>query len=259
MKLSLVQTDLAWEAPADNCKHLEELIRKADASDLFVLPEMFSTGFVTDPQRAAEEVDPETGEGATFEWMQRIATQTGAALAGSVAVNEDGNFYNRFYFVEPDGISYQYDKRHLFTMGGEHKAYTRGEQQVIIQYRDFRIRPLICYDLRFPAWSRSYGNCDLMLYVADWPASRIGAWDVLLRARAIENQCYVAGVNRIGKDPYAEYNGHSVLVDYLGQPIATAREGHEEVVGGHIEREPLDEFRKNFPAFLDADQFEFSV
>ncbi|MDR2936541.1 MAG: amidohydrolase [Rikenellaceae bacterium] len=258
MKLSLLQTDLAWESPADNLEHHEELIEKADSSDLFVLPEMFSTGFVTDPQNVAEAVDEETGEGATFAWMQKVAAQKGAALAGSVAVNEGGNFYNRFYFVQPDGISYQYDKRHLFSMGGENKAYTRGGQQVMIQYLDFRIMPLVCYDLRFPVWSRSRGDCDLILYVASWPPSRIGAWDVLLRARAIENQCYVAGVNRVGNDPCHEgYSGHSVLVDYLGQPVVAAREGREEVVDGYIEREPLDEFRKKFPAFLDADKFDF--
>ncbi len=253
MKISLLQTDIRWESPALNREMASTMIDNAAPADLYVLPEMFTTGFATNPAAAAE------ADLSTPQWMSAVAKRKGAAIAGSVAVAQQGRFYNRFYFATPDGQVAQYDKKHLFTMGGEHERYTAGTERIIIEYMGLRIMPLVCYDLRFPVWSRAAGEVDLIIYVASWPAPRVAAWDTLLRARAIENQCYVAGVNRVGDDTGNHYNGHSALIDFLGATLAgqpTEEEGSEAVLTGEISREAADAFRTKFPAWADADKFE---
>jgi predicted amidohydrolase len=231
---------------------------------------MFTTGYIPTPKGVAEQTP-----GPTLEWMRRTAARKGAAVAGSVAVGEGGRYYNRFYFVLPDGTYHTYDKKHLFTMGGEKERFSAGDGRMIFQYAGFRIMPLVCYDLRFPVWSRAAGQVDLILCVASWPTPRIGAWDTLLKARAIENQCYVAGVNRVGDDPYNNYNGHSAVIDFQGNPLAGwglpiaeatedgqaqpapgTVEGREAVITAGLSIKALDTFRAKFPAWVDADKFK---
>lgn len=250
MKITLIQTDLLWNDPAGNRARFEQKIAEAGSADLIVLPEMFSTGFCTQPRLAAEPLG-----GETLPWMKRIAQKTDCALAGSVAVEENGNYFNRFYFVKPDGSVSQYDKRHLFTYGGEHKEFTAGDKRVIVEYKGWRILLQICYDLRFPVWSRNRNDYDLALYTANWPTPRVDAWSALLRARAIENLCYVAGINRTGTDPNCSYCGKSALLDFKGQTLANVEPGKEALLSAELDADALRDFRKNFPALQDADRF----
>ena len=250
MKITLIQTDLLWNDPVGNRARFEQKIAEAGSADLIVLPEMFSTGFCTQPRLAAEPLG-----GETLPWMKRIAQKTDCALAGSVAVEENGNYFNRFYFVKPDGSVSQYDKRHLFTYGGEHKEFTAGDKRVIVEYKGWRILLQICYDLRFPVWSRNRNDYDLALYTANWPTPRVDAWSALLRARAIENLCYVAGINRTGTDPNCSYCGKSALLDFKGQTLADVEPGKEALLSAELDADALRDFRKNFPALQDADRF----
>lgn len=250
MKITLIQTDLLWNDPAGNRARFEQKIAEAGSADLIVLPEMFSTGFCTQPRLAAEPLG-----GETLPWMKRIAQKTDCALAGSVAVEENGHYFNRFYFVKPDGSVSQYDKRHLFTYGGEHKEFTAGDKRVIVEYKGWRILLQICYDLRFPVWSRNRNDYDLALYTANWPTPRVDAWSALLRARAIENLCYVAGINRTGTDPNCSYCGKSALIDFKGQTLADVEPGKEALLSAELDADALRDFRKNFPALQDADRF----
>ena len=253
MKISLVQFNPAWGAPAANRNRLKELLARVPATDLIVLPEMFSTGFVTKPSGVAEK------DGESFRFMQEIAAARNCAVAGSLAVETEGSFRNRFYFVFPDGSEVHYDKHHLFTYGGEHLTYTPGEKPVVAQFRGVRILLQVCYDLRFPVFSRNRllpdGSAlyDLALYVASWPDVRSDAWDALLRARAIENQCFMAGVNRVGEDPGNRYSGHSVLLGPKGQVMASFPEYREDVLTCEIPMEDLLAFRNKFPVLQDAD------
>ncbi len=195
LSLSIVQTELVWENPKANFKKFEELLHPLSGkTDLIVLPEMFTTGFSMNPKALYDMPD-----GETLNWLKQQAKHTNAAVIGSVIIKEEGEFYNRLFFVKPDGTSYTYDKKHLFTLAGEHKHYKPGNNRLIVDYKGWRICPLICYDLRFPVWARYKGDYDCLIYVANWPERRIHAWDTLLKARAIENQVYVAGLNRIGK------------------------------------------------------------
>ncbi len=236
--------NVAWEQPEFNRLHAAEMVGDAD---LIVLPEMFTTGFTMSP--AAAERDGRL----TLEWMVALARKHDAAVAGSIAVEEGGELFNRLYFVKPDATWVHYDKRHLFSYAGEHKVYSSGSERVIAEWRGMRILLQICYDLRFPAFSRNRGDYDMILYVASWPESRIGAWDTLLRARAVENVCYVAGVNRVGDDPVAHYNGHSALIDFKGNTLA-AGDG-ETTIEGWPDMPQLTAFRTKFPALQDADDF----
>ena len=250
MNIILLQTDIAWQEPETNRNHVEGLIDPLpESTDLIVLPEMFTTGFCTFPKGVAEKADTET-----LLWMQSIALRRDMALAGSIAIEENGNYYNRFYFVKPDGSYVTYNKRHLFTFAGEDKEYAAGQDRVIVEYNGFRILLQICYDLRFPVYSRNKGDYDMILYVANWPTVRLYAWNTLVRARAIENVCYVAAVNRTGNDPDNEYSGGTALYDFMGKPIAEAGIG-EEAVNGTIGMQELTDFRKKFPALQDADKF----
>ena len=248
MKTTILQRNIEWANPALNVQRAEEAIARNAGADLYVLPEMFSTGFCTQPEGIAESSNSDT-----LKWMQRKAAETNAAIAGSIAVEEDGKFYNRFYFVKPDGSVTCYDKKHLFTYGGEHLRFTAGEQRVIVEWRGVRILLEVCYDLRFPIWARNRGDYDMILYVASWPTPRVAAWSALLMARAIENQCYVAGVNRVGTDPACEYCGGSVIIDPYGKTIAACADNEEAEATAEIDMEALEAFREKFPVLKDAD------
>lgn len=249
MKVTILQRDILWADPKSNVQRADEAIDRNAGSDLYVLPEMFSTGFCTEPKGVAETTDSDT-----LQWMKRKSKAVDAAIAGSVAVHENGKYYNRFYFVKPDGNVIHYDKKHLFTYGGEHLRFTAGEDRVVVEFRGVRILLAICYDLRFPVWVRNHGDYDMMLYVASWPTPRIAAWSALLVARAIENQCYVAGVNRVGTDPSCQYCGGSVLLDPYGNTMAACQDNYECEATAVIDMEALRAFRQKFPVLNDADR-----
>ncbi|WP_350286509.1 amidohydrolase [uncultured Croceitalea sp.] len=217
LKVALIQCPLHWENPQANRALFSEKIAAIEESvDLVVLPEMFTTGFTMKPENIALEEDSKT-----LQWLQETTQQHNIAIAGSVVFCEDENFYNRLFFVHPDGQYNTYDKRHTFTLAGEHEVYTAGTEKVVVDYKGFKICPLICYDLRFPVWARNIEDYDVLLYVANWPKPRVNAWDALLKARAIENMVYVIGVNRIGQDASGyEYVGHSAVYDVLGEQLA---------------------------------------
>lgn len=238
------------EAGDAECTEVGQESAGIEAGGLIVLPEMFSTGFITMPAGEAES------DGASLGWMKAIAKKYGCAVAGSVATEDGGLFYNRFYFVKPDGTFVKYDKRHLFSFAGEDRRFTAGSEKVITEYNGVRFFLQICYDLRFPCFSRNIlpNPYDAVIYVASWPSPRIGAWDTLLKARAIENQCYAIGVNRIGKDPSCQYNGHSSIVDPYGNASASCAEGVEEIVSADLDLDSLQAFRDKFPVLEDADR-----
>lgn len=248
-RVTLLQTDIAWCRPEHNLARLEPLVAAAEA-DLVVLPEMFATGFATDPSEAAESLD-----GPIAAALRRWAARYDRAVAGSVAVREDGRCFNRMYFATPDGECTWYDKHHLFTPGGEADGFTPGRERRVVMFRGMRFLLLVCYDLRFPVWIRNRGDYDAILCCASWPASRRDVWRTLLRARAIENQCYVAGVNRVGSDPAAHYAGDSALVDFRGGTLAEARDG-EQLLTADFDPAALEAFRAKFPAWRDADEFQ---
>lgn len=249
LRIAVLQTDPEWAQPARNLACAGDLVASSGA-DVALLPEMFATGFCTDPAAVAE---PAEG-GAILGSMRRWAARCGCAVAGSVAVAAPEGFRNRMYFVEPSGRTTHYDKRHLFSPGGEARGYLPGERRVVVRYRGVRFLLLVCYDLRFPVWSRCRGDYDAILCCASWPASRRDAWRTLLRARAIENQCYVVGVNRTGDDPWNHYAGDSAVVDFKGTPLCEA-DASEGVFTAQLDREALDRFRTKFPAWRDADDF----
>ncbi|MBQ9499349.1 MAG: amidohydrolase, partial [Bacteroidaceae bacterium] len=237
--------------PAENIKHLDAMKNQHPGADLYVHTEKLTTGFATEPEGIAE---PEGSE--TLQWMKRKAQACDAAIAGSVAIEKEGKYYNRFYFVKPDGTVTYYNKRHLFTYGGEDKHFTRGQERVIVEFRGVRFLLLVCYDLRFPVWSRNRGDYDAMLYVANWPTPRVEAWKALLRARAIENQCYVAGVNRVGTDPSCEYCGGSAIISPYGQTLAACEDSQECVAEAELDMQALEAFRQKFPVLNDGEEFE---
>lgn len=258
MKITLIQTDIVWADPVANRKHIEDMLEAAPQSDVYVLPEMFSTGFATDPKGVAESLER---SGNSYEWMLEMAVKYDAAIAGSVATetrgrgNEGKDYYNRFYFAKPDGALAWYDKRHLFRYGGEDKQYTAGDVKSVVEFRGVKFLLQICYDLRFPVFSRNEKDepYDVALYVANWPTSRIAVWNTLTHARAIENQCYVAAVNRVGKDLACEYDGGTMLIDPYGRTQVECESGKEGFVTGEIDMEKLNAFRKKFPVLEDAD------
>ncbi|MES2573462.1 MAG: amidohydrolase [Bacteroidota bacterium] len=252
MKIALIQSTLFWENSKASRNHFEVKINAiAEKVDLIVLPEMFSTGFTMNPKAVAE-----TMEGETILWMQSLAKTKSIAITGSVVIKEKDNFYNRLVFAFPSGEIQFYDKRHLFTLAGEDKVYTVGNNKLIIEYKGWKICPLVCYDLRFPVFSRNVEDYDLLLYVANWPKSRIQAWDILLRARSVENMCYTIGVNRVGFDNNNfEHNGHSQTVDFLGNYILEPQET-EDIFLVELNKEKLFEARKKLGFLNDRDSFE---
>ena len=252
MKIALLQSSLIWENPKANRNHFEEKINAlAEKVDLIVLPEMFSTGFTMNPEAVFE-----TMEGETIQWMQSLTKAKNSAITGSLVVKENENFHNRLLFVFPSGEMQIYDKRHLFTLAGEDKVYTSGNQKLIVEYLGWKICPLICYDLRFPVFARNVENYDVLIYVANWPKSRIQAWDILLKARSVENLCYTVGVNRVGLDNNnLEYDGHSQMVDFLGNYVLEPQE-NEGVFIVELNKQKLVETRKKLGFLNDRDSFE---
>jgi len=253
MKVALIQSALQWENPDANRKSFANKIKSIkEAVDLIVLPEMFTTGFSMHPQEFAE-----TMEGETVRWMLEMADQSRSAICGSVIIKEENHFYNRLIFMLPTGEMSHYDKRHLFALAGEDKVYTSGTARLIVDYNGFKICPLICYDLRFPVFSRNTEDFDLLIYVANWPKIRTNAWDILLSARAVENMCYTIGVNRVGVDANShEYIGHSQVVDFLGNYVHEPQE-KEGIFIVELVKDMLIESRRKL-AFLD-DRDDFTV
>lgn len=251
LRVALVQADAAWHDPAANRERLEGLIETIETPvDLVVLPEMFSTGFTM-----CSEAMAETMEGETVAWLRAQAARRGVTITGSVVI-EDGQRFNRHLWMPPDGRESVYDKRHLFRMAGEHQHYAPGNENVVVEMGSWRIRLCVCYDLRFPVWLRSRNDYDVLLCVANWPAARQSAWTTLLRARAIENQCYAVGVNRVGVDGNGVvYRGGSAVFD--GEGAALAEAGDEPgILSATLDLDALREYRERFPAWRDADTFE---
>lgn len=257
MKVTIIQTHLFWEDREKNLSHFDGLIDKIkESTDLIVLPEMFTTGFSMDPEKVAEEHLT-----VTCNWLLKKAQEKNAIITGSVAVKESANYYNRMHWIEPNGNSSFYDKRHLFRMAKEDEKYTAGTTKIIKQIANWKIMPLVCYDLRFPVWSRNFKDnkpqYDVLIYVANWPEVRNYPWKQLLIARAIENQCYVIGLNRVGKDGN-DYNhsGDSMIINPRGEIINQPKANEESIETITLDKNYLDEFRKIFPVGLDADDFE---
>lgn len=261
MHLTFLQANLYWHDPVANRAMFEEQIFSLpEPTDLIVLPEMFTTGFTMEAAAVAEPMNL-----TTFRWLKQMAAQTGAVVTGSCVVKESGRYVNRLIWMQPDGQFDVYDKRHLFRMAHEDETYTGGTSRIIKEWKGWRICPLICYDLRFPVWSRNKQPdstefaYDLLLYVANWPAARRHAWNTLLQARAIENLSYVVGVNRVGDDPKGNhYTGDSVVIDFRGEVLF--RETDKEIV--HQQRlslEDLTTFRAAFPTNLDADNYSLTL
>jgi omega-amidase len=258
LKFTLIQSELHWEDAEANLSMFEEKIWQIGGStDVIVLPEMFTTGFTMAAPKMAEHMNMRT-----FKWMKNMADQTGALILGSYIVTVHDRYYNRLLWMEPGGNFKTYDKRHLFRMANEHKIYASGESLLVASWRGWRICPLICYDLRFPVWSRNKWEAtlkrpsyDVAVYVANWPTARIDAWNTLLKARAIENLSYVVGVNRVGQDGNGiEYNGHSSVISPKGEVIFS-NEGVESIRTLELSSNSLSAFRDRFPAYLDADDF----
>lgn len=254
LTLCLVQTFLHWEKPDANRAHFEELFSDIEGSpDLIILPEMFNTGFSMKAEELAEPMNLHT-----YKWLLNMAAQLNCHIGGSLIIKEENHYYNRFLCAGPKGELYQYDKRHLFSFAKEDKHYSPGKENIVIDINGWKIRPQICYDLRFPVWSRNSINetFDLLLYVANWPEARIKAWSSLLNARAIENACYTAGVNRTGKDEMGiTYNGQSAVNDFLGDRILDCdiKEGLFNIT---LSKNRLMGYREKFPVLKDSDNFK---
>lgn len=261
LRLALFQTDLYWQDRGANLAMLEEKIWSIqEPVDLMVLPEMFTTGFSMNAREMAEPMNF-----TTTKWMKQMAAQTGSVITGSLIIKESNNFYNRLLWVEPEGKVSCYDKRHLFRMANEEAHYNMGNDQIILNLKGWKILPQICYDLRFPVWSRNRtdekGSClyDMVFYVASWPASRVSAWDILLKARGVENLSYSLGVNRIGEDGTGViYNGHSAAYDFKGDTL-TFTPDVEEILFLELDYDKLRQYREKFPAWRDADQFDLRM
>lgn len=253
MTVTQVQFDMQWADSAANRIKAEQVLLSAPQSDLYVLPEMWSTGFAVHPDEVAES---ET-DSLTVVWMSQMAQRLDAAVTGTIAIQAaDGAYFNRCCFAMPDGQMVCYDKRHLFTYGGEHKRYAAGHERVIVSWRGVRFLLQTCYDLRFPVFSRNRGDYDVAIYMASWPESRRQVWDILLRARAIENQCYVIAVNRVGDDPVAHYSGGTQLIDAYGRIVSSCADNHETCITNTLDMGRLTVFREKFPVLDDADTFE---
>ncbi len=255
LRISLLQTHLAWEQPASNRQHFSQLLEQmSEPTDLVVLPEMFTTGFSMDGERVAED-----GGAETLQWMRELASRHDTAITGSLAVREGQQVYNRLLFVTADGRHEHYDKRHLFRMSGEHEHFAQGEQRLVVEWRGWRLCPLICYDLRFPVWSRDRGDYDVLIYVANWPAKRAMHWRQLLIARAIENQSYCLGLNRVGTD------GNNIV--YSGDSLAIAADGEllldcqadEGVFQCTLSAQAQETYRRKFPSHMDGDDFQLRL
>lgn len=276
LKVTFIQSNLHWENIEENLQSFSRKISSIqEKTDLIVLPEMFSTGFTMNNKAMAEKMS-----GKTFEWMKNTSKEKNCVLAGSVVIEENGNYYNRFIWMSTDGTFEAYDKRHLFRYANEQDHYTAGNKKIIVELNGWKICPLICYDLRFPVWIRNHlsptlpsgegvsllegeikrGCYDLLLFVANWPERRSHPWKTLLMARAMENQAYVVGVNRIGNDGNNIYHsGDSAAINFKGEIISKTKPHEESVETITLSKTELEEWRKNFPAWMDADQFKVTL
>jgi predicted amidohydrolase len=255
LAITIVQSHLHWENPIANRANFSEKIKGiSEKTDLIILPEMFSTGFSMNAALLSEEK-----EGETLKWMMMEAKKNRCAITGSIIVKDGTHFFNRLYFVLPSGDYEQYDKRHTFTLAGEHNVYTAGEKHLLVDYKGWKICPLICYDLRFPVWARNTWDYDVLIYVANWPINRITAWDVLLKARAIENMSYCVGVNRVGLDGNGyKYVGHSAVYDVLGAQISTTEFEKEFIETIILEKSHVEDNRKRLQFLADRDHFNLN-
>lgn len=253
LKITIIQSPLYWEDIDRNLEMFDKKISLInEPTDLIVLPEMFNTSFTMNVKAVAEKM----GE-KTMQWMLQKAKEKQCVLTGSLIINEDGHYYNRLLWVNPDGTYQHYDKRHLFRMANEHHYFSAGTQRIITPLKGWRICPLICYDLRFPVWSRNANEYDCLLYVANWPEQRSHPWKILLQARAIENQCYVIGVNRIGKDgKEVSFSGDSAVINAKGEIISNTKMNEEATETTSLSFSELEAFRAAFPVSLDSDKFE---
>jgi len=256
LTITTIQSNLLWEEKATNLRMLEQKIASIqEKTEIVVLPEMFNTGFSMRPEALAE-----TMEGETVEWMKRVSSENGIVLTGSLMIEEAGNYYNRLVWMLPNGQHGHYDKRHLFAFGEEDKHYSRGNKRLIASVKGWKINLQVCYDLRFPVWARQQhteagAEYDLLIYVANWPERRSHAWKTLLCARAIENQCYVIGVNRVGKDGNDIYHsGNTLIIDPLGEVLYHMAD-EEDVFTITLQKERLEEVRSKFPFLRDGDGF----
>ena len=252
LNITIIQTSLSWENIPVNLEHFSnKILALKKTTDVIILPEMFTTGFTTNAAAVAE-----TMEGSAIAWMRYMSSEVNSVITGSLIIKEDGRFYNRLIWMPPNGKLQYYDKRHLFTLAGEHEIYSPGSKRLIVEWRGWKICPLICYDLRFPVWSRNTEDYDALIYVANWPAVRSHAWKSLIAARAIENQAYAIGVNRIGVDGNKmEYSGDSQMVDFTGKAIFSHADEGVTITATLLGNE-LRQFRKKRAFLADRDDFE---
>ena len=252
LKIAFIQTDLVWENREQNRENFKEKIESiSEKVDLIILPEMFTTAFTMNAKDHAE-----TMQGETVVWMQDIAKTHITAIVGSIIIYEDNNYYNRLIFVHPEGTIEYYNKRHTFAYAGEDKVYTAGKDKLIVDYKGWKLLPLVCYDLRFPVWARNVDNYDVLFYVANWPKPRVNAWDALLKARAIENMSYCIGVNRIGVDNEEnEYVGHSAVYDVLGNILTPIKPNKEQIEIVLLQKTHIDYYRNKLGFLNDRDAF----
>ena len=250
LKITIIQPDIIWENPLANLNKYSEIISTIESTDVIVLPEMFTTGFSMQPYKLKERMD-----GISVNWMKKMAANKNAAVLGSLIIEDNNQIFNRAFWIYPDGKMEFYDKRHLYTMGQEHLHYSAGKDKLIVDYKGWRFCPLICYDLRFPVWSRNQENYDVLIYVANWPSPRHHVWKNLLAARAIENQSYCFGVNRTGTDGTGlKYQGDSTMISPKG--FGTFLGEKEIVQTFEISYSELHNFRKSFPLLDDRDEFQ---
>lgn len=252
MKITILQTDIKLARPDYNQAAAKKLIANNPGSDLYVLPEMWSTGFITEPEKYQSDICFYD----SLEWMKDTAQSYNCAVCGSLSIKtQQSRYRNRMYFVLPDGGYYYYDKHHLFRYGGEDAYYDAGDKRVIVNYKNVRFILQTCYDLRFPLWMRYKGDYDAIILVANWPHNRQNAWNVLLKARAIENQCYVIGANRVGCDEKCVYNGDSAIIDAKGCILAKSKDNTEQAIMAEIDVGQQNLFRSKFPVLEDRDMF----
>ncbi len=260
LSITVIQSNLHWENVDQNLAMFAQKLSAIEiTTDLIVLPEMFNTGFSMESAKLAE-----TMNGKTVTWMKEMAKKSNAAIIGSLIITENENYYNRLVWSQPNGECFTYDKRHLFRMADEDKSFSAGQERLIINYKGWRICPLVCYDLRFPVWSRNSDAegktaYDCLIYIANWPEARKAPWSKLLEARAIENQCYLVGVNRVGNDgKEIAYSGNSAIIDPKGEEICSFKESAEMTQTGSLSLKELNDFRAKFPVEMDADEFKIT-
>ena len=255
LNICLLQCDIHWEDALKNRTQIDTYLVEVTGADIILLPELFSTGFSVASTHLAETMD-----GETLAWMKTMSEKKKAVLCGSVMIEDKGHIYNRLLWVEPNGKVLHYDKRHLFSLIEEYKYFTAGTERLIVEYEGWKICPMICYDLRFPVFARNDVGYDLLLFVANWPDKRIVAWDALLKARAIENQAYVIGLNRVGTDGYkAMYSGYSQVIDAEGDVIVIAPENEIGMVEFTLSKKHLSELRRRLPFLADRDDFNLTL